>query len=146
MTHEFSDVSTLHVGKVPYLYFGSLRAMSAQMLQKAALADLSRVGLAVPPTVDVSAPVRVFVTKNMHNRARMVELEGVEEPRAQVFVPRGGKDVHKRLLFTPQIRARAGSQGGGSGRGRAATRSPRSLARLDRRFDKGEGGDVERWS
>ena len=103
MTHEFGDISTLHVGEVPYVYFGSLRAMSAQMLQKDALADLSRVGLAVPPTVDVGAPVKVFVKKNLNNQARMVELEWVEEPRAQVFMPRGGNDVHKRLLFTPKF-------------------------------------------
>lgn len=100
MTHEFDDITTLHVGEMPYSYSGSLRAMSAQMLQKAALADLSRVGLAVPPTVDVGAPVKVFVRKNSHNQSLMVELEGIEEPRAQVFMPRGGNDVHKRLLFT----------------------------------------------
>ena len=103
MTHEFGDISTLQVGQVPYVYFGSLRAMSAQMLQEAALADLSRVGLAVPPTVDVGAPVKVFVKKKLHKQAQMVELDGVEEPRAQVFMPRGGKDQHKRLLFTPRF-------------------------------------------
>lgn len=100
MTHEFSDVSRVTVGETPYLYFGSLREMPAQMIQKMALADLSRVGLASPPPVDVGAPVTVFVKKDRGNEAPMVELEGLGEPRAQVLMPRGGSDKHKRALFT----------------------------------------------
>ena len=63
MTHDFDDVSSLGVGETRYNYFGTLRPMSAQTVQKAALADLSRVGLAVPPAVDVGAPVAAFRKK-----------------------------------------------------------------------------------
>ena len=100
MSHEFRDIENLRVDETSYSYFASMRAMSAQTIQKTVLADLSRVGLAVPPTVYVGAPVRVYVKKNVDNQARVVELEGLEEARAQVFMPRGGEDTQKRALFT----------------------------------------------
>ncbi len=103
MAHKFGGISKFQLDRVPYTYFGSLRALSAQTIQKTVLADLSRVGLAVPPTVDVGAPVEVFVKKKLGNQASMVELEGVGEPRVQVFMPRGGDDEYKRVLFTPQF-------------------------------------------
>ncbi len=103
MTHEFNDISALAVGETSYSYFGSLREMPAQTVQKTALADLSRVGLASPPPVDVGAPVTVFVKKILDNQARMVELEGLGEARAQVLMPRGGRDAHKRALFTQKF-------------------------------------------
>jgi len=100
MTHEFDDISTLCVGETVYAYFGTLRSMSAQTVQKAALADLSRVGLAVPPAVDVGAPVKAFVKKDIGGQARMVELLGFGDARAQVVLPRGGNDGRKRAVFT----------------------------------------------
>ncbi|MCZ0942385.1 MAG: hypothetical protein OXJ53_04950 [Gammaproteobacteria bacterium] len=103
MTHKFSDLDRLVVEGGEYSYLGSMRAMSAQNVQKAALADLSRVGLAVPPTVDVAAPVTVYIRKDVNNQARVVELEGLSDPRAQVFMPRGGKDVRLRALFTSRF-------------------------------------------
>ena len=67
------------------------------------IADLSRVGLAVPPTVDVGAPVKVYVKKMMEGRPKRIELKELEEAHAQVFMPRGGNDRRKRALFTPRF-------------------------------------------
>lgn len=101
MTHEFGDdLSVLLVDGTKYSYFASLRGMPAQTIQKRVLADLSRVGWAVPPTVDVSAPVKVYVKKFADNQAQVVELDGFEAEHAQVFLPRGGADKWLRVLFT----------------------------------------------
>ena len=102
-THKFNDITILHVGETQYDYFGTLRPMSAQVVQRAALEDLSRVGLPVAPPVDVGAPVRVFVRKKRCNRVRMEEMKGLGEARAQVVMPRGGGDSYKRALFTPKF-------------------------------------------
>ena len=83
----------------PMRFFASMRPMSAQTIQKTALADLSRVALEVPPTVDVGAPVKVFLKKNVDNQAQVVELEGLGDACAQVLMPRGGRDIYKRALF-----------------------------------------------
>ena len=100
MTHEFGECSGLQVNGKSYMFFASMRPMAAQTIQKTVLADLSRVGLAVPPTVDVGAPVKVYLKKNVDNQGKMEELAGLEESRAQVFMPRGGKDLKRRVLFT----------------------------------------------
>ena len=100
MTHELGDMATLDVDGTAYAFFASMRPMSAQAIQKAALADLSRVGIAVPPTVYISAPVKVYLRKNVNNHAQIVELQGLKEARAQVFMPRGGQEIHKRALLT----------------------------------------------
>lgn len=102
-THEFGDCATLLVDEKPFAYFASMRAMPAQTIQKAVLADLSRVGLAVPPTVDVGAPVKVYFKRRVGNQGRVEELEGLREARAQAFMPRGGKDLKMRILFTPKF-------------------------------------------
>ena len=103
MTHEFGECSSLQVGGESYTFFASMRPMAAQTIQKAVLADLSRVGLAVPPTVDVGAPVRVYLKRKVGTRGRVEELEGLKEPRAQVFMPRGGRDLKRRVLFTSRF-------------------------------------------
>ena len=103
MTHQFGECSSLQVDDKSYTYFASMRPMSAQTIQKAVLADLSRVGLAVPPTVDVGAPVRVYLKRKVGNQGRVEELDGLKEPRAQVFMPRGGKDLKRRVLFTSRF-------------------------------------------
>ena len=103
MTHEFGECSSLEVDGKPYTYFASMRPMPAQTIQKAVLADLSRVGLAVPPTVDVGAPVRVYLKRKVGNQGRVEELDGLKEPRAQVFMPRGGRELKMRVLFTPKF-------------------------------------------
>ncbi|MYK30199.1 MAG: hypothetical protein F4051_00300 [Boseongicola sp. SB0670_bin_30] len=103
MTHEFGDCSSLLVDGKPYEYFASLRQMPAQTIQKAVLADLSRVGLAVPPTVDFGAPVTVYLKKMDGHQAKPVKLEGLKEPRVQAFMPRGGKELKTRVLFTPKF-------------------------------------------
>ena len=102
-THKFDSLGILHVGETQYDYFGTLRPMPAQTIQKNALADLSRVGSAVTPLVDVGAPVRVFVKKDLCNQARMEEIEGLGESRVQVVMPRGGGDTRKRALFTERF-------------------------------------------
>ena len=100
MTHEFGDRSKLEVDGTAYEFLASMRPISAQGVQKMALADLSRVGIAVPPTVSVSAPVKVYLKKLAHNQVEVVELETLREAWAQVFMPRGGNDMQKRALFT----------------------------------------------
>lgn len=96
MTHEFTD-GYLNVDNKDYEYFRSMRPMYAQMVQKAVLADLSRVGVAIPPIVDVGAPVKVFLKRNSKP---IIELEGFKEARAQVFMPRGGNDKKLHANFT----------------------------------------------
>ena len=103
MTHKFGDAATLDFDGTAYTFFASMRPISAQAVQKEALADLSRVGVAVPPTVDVGAPARVYLKKNVKNQAQVIELEGLTTARAQVLMPRGGKDIQKRALFTPSF-------------------------------------------
>lgn len=103
MTHEFVECSSLEVDGKPYTYFASMRPMPAQTIQKAVLADLSRVGLAVPPTVDVGAPVKVYLKRKVGTQGKIEELEGLKEPRVQVFMPRGEKDLKMRVLFTPKF-------------------------------------------
>ena len=102
-SHEFGDCASLLVDKKPYEYFASMRPMPAQTIQKAVLADLSRVGLAVPPTVDVGAPVRVYLKRNVDNQGKIEELDGLKDARVQAFMPRGGKDLKMRVLFTPKF-------------------------------------------
>ncbi|MXW37356.1 MAG: hypothetical protein F4Z65_03695 [Acidobacteria bacterium] len=103
MTHDFGGASTLRVNGSLYSYFASMRPMPAQTIQKALLADLSRVGVAAPPTVDLGAPVRVYLTKNVGNQAKTEELVGFGEEQAQVFMPRGGNDKRRRVLFTSRF-------------------------------------------
>lgn len=103
MTHEFGECSGLEVEGKPYTYFASMRPMPAQTIQKAVLADLSRIGLAVPPTVDVGAPVKVYLMKKVGTQGKVEELDGLKEPRAQVFMPRGGRDLKRRVLFTSRF-------------------------------------------
>ena len=103
MTHKFGDVNELEVDGTTYEFMASMRPMAAQVIQKSALADLSRVGIAVPPIVYVGAPVKVFLKTNENNQARLVELKGLGKDPAQVFMPRGGADNSKRALFTPMF-------------------------------------------
>ncbi|MDD9981068.1 MAG: hypothetical protein OXU81_06880 [Gammaproteobacteria bacterium] len=103
MSHEFGDAATLSVGGTAYEFVASMRPMFAQTVQKAVLADLSRVGGAVPPSVHVGAPVKVYLKTKVGNQAEVVEVLGLAEARAQVVLPRGGKDIHKRALFTQRF-------------------------------------------
>ena len=103
MTHDIGDLERLRVNGSEYSYFGSMRAMSGQAIQKTVLADLSRVGLAVPPIVAVGAPVTVYMKKNVRNQASITKIEGLTERRAQVFMPRGGREERMRVLFTKKF-------------------------------------------
>lgn len=101
MSHVPGDISKLTGGDEDYDFFARLNPLPAQAVQKQALADLSRVGVAVPPTVHASAPVTTFIKLQDENQERLVEIGGLASPRAQVLMPRGGRDATKRLLFTP---------------------------------------------
>ncbi|MCY4661574.1 MAG: hypothetical protein OXF93_17485 [Acidobacteria bacterium] len=103
MSHEFGDISKLQVGKAEYSFFATMRALEAQAIQKEVLGDLARVGSAVPPTVDVGAPVRVYLKTVAENRPLVTELDGLKEAHAQVFMPRGGADKKMRALFTSRF-------------------------------------------
>ena len=103
MTHEFGDTQTLDVNGTAYEFFASMRPMFAQPIQKDALADLARVGVAVPPTVNVGAPIKVYLKKRVNNQSRVVELQGLEESCAQVLMPRGGRETRKRALFAQKF-------------------------------------------
>ena len=103
MTHKFGDPATLDVDGTGYAFFASIRPMSAQTIQKTALADLSRVAVSVPPTVDVGAPVKVYLKKQVNSHAEVGELQGLGELRTQVLMARGGSEIHKRAIFTQRF-------------------------------------------
>ena len=103
VSHDFDDISELQVGRKVYSYYATMRGLAAQAIQKEVLGDLARVGSAVPPTVDVGAPVKVYLKKKVENRPEMTELDCLEEAHAQVFMPRGGSDKKMRALFTPRF-------------------------------------------
>ena len=104
MSHEFTDnTSALPVGQTAFSYYATMRALVAQAIQKEVLGDLARVGLAVPPTVVVVAPVKVYLSKEIGNGRRVTELDNLDEAHAQVFMPRGGSDKKARGLFSSQF-------------------------------------------
>ena len=64
MSHDFTDdISKLQVGETTYSYRATMRALAAQTIQKEVLGDLARVGSAVPPTVYVVGPVKVYLKR-----------------------------------------------------------------------------------
>ncbi len=103
MSHDFDDMSDLQIGETTYSYYATMRGLAAQGIQKEVLADLARVGLAVPPTVDVGAPVKVYLKKLVEGRPRVTEIQDLEEAHAQVFMRRGGSDKKTRALFTSRF-------------------------------------------
>ena len=103
VSHDFDDILELHVGETRYSFYATMRTLAAQAIQKEVLGDLARVGSAVPPTVDVSAPVKVYLKRNVENRPQVTELDDLEEAHAQVFMPRGGSDRKTSALFTPRF-------------------------------------------
>ena len=102
-THDFDDMSELQVGETTYSYYATMRALAAQAIQKEVLGDLARVGSAVPPTVDVSAPVMVYLKKVVESRPQVTVIDDLEDAHAQVFMPRGGSDRKTRALFTSRF-------------------------------------------
>ena len=102
MSHKFGDISRIKVNATEYEYFASMRTIPAQSVQKLVLGDLARVGLAVPPTVYVVAPVKIFV-KMADKKNPWFKLESLEDARAQVFIPRGGSDRKMFALFTTRF-------------------------------------------
>lgn len=100
MSHCFGDIGELQVNGTMYSYYATMRALPAQTIQKAVLGDLARVGSAVPPIVDVAAPVSVYVKTSVDGQPRVAELEELKGAHAQVLMPRGGSDREMRALFT----------------------------------------------
>ena len=103
MSHDFDGIAGLQVGEVVYSYYATMRTLAAQAIQKEVLGDLARVGSTVPPTVDVDAPVKVYLKKMVENRPEIAALDDLVEPQAQVFMPRGGSDKKMRALFTSRF-------------------------------------------
>ena len=104
MTHDFTeDMTKLQVGETAYSYHATMRALAAQAIQKKVLGDLARVGTAVPPTVNICAPVKVYLKKIVDNQPRATELDDLKEAYAQVFMHRGGSDKKTRALFTQRF-------------------------------------------
>ena len=104
MSHDFTDdMSKLQVGETAYSYYATMRALATQTIQKEVLGDLARVGSAVSPTVDVGAPVKVYLKTMVENRLQVTELDDLEEAHAQVFMPRGGSEKKMRALFTSRF-------------------------------------------
>ena len=99
VSHEFGDEAELLVDGEVYSYYATMRALAAQAIQKEVLGDLARVGSAVPPTIDVNAPVKVYLKKKVKNRSEIAVLDDLEVPQAQVFMPRGGSEKNMRALF-----------------------------------------------
>ena len=100
MTHATTDVDKLNVDGGDYKFLGKLRGLPAQAIQKAALADLSRVGVSVPPTVHVGAKVTCFIKTLEGNQVEQVKVDSLPSATVQVLMPRGGGDGKKRILFT----------------------------------------------
>lgn len=96
MSHHFDDMAELQIGENAYSYYATMHGLAAQAVQKDVLGDLARVGSAVPPSVDVRAPVKVYVRKQRH----VTELDDLEDAHAQLFMPRGGSESETRALFT----------------------------------------------
>ena len=103
MSHSFGDVTELEVDETTYSYYATMRALPAQTIQKEVLGDLARVGAAVPPIIDVAAPVRVYVKTSVGGRPHVIKLDELQEAHAQVFMPRGGSDREMRALFTSRF-------------------------------------------
>ena len=104
MSHDFTDdMSVLQIGKATYSYHATMRPLAAQAVQKEVLGDLARVGSAVPPAVYVVGPVRVYLKRMVERQPKIVELDGLEDAHAQVFMPRGGSERKMRALFTPRF-------------------------------------------
>ena len=104
MSHDFTDdISKLQTGEETYSYHATMRALAAQTVQKEVLGDLAKIGSAVAPTVYVVGPVEVYLKRMVKNRPQMTKLDGLEDARAQVFMPRGGSEKKMRALFTSRF-------------------------------------------
>lgn len=97
-THMFEDNGTLELDKDKYTQFGTLRPLEAQNIQKLALADLSRVGVAVAPTVYELAVVRAYI-KPARGKYKELIPETLSSMPATVLMARGGDDDRARLFF-----------------------------------------------
>lgn len=76
-------------------HVGSLRPLYAQDLQRRALNDLSRIGLAVPPTIRMTATYELWVKTPEET---MVVAPGAVAEKCEVFPSRGGADVARVML------------------------------------------------
>ncbi|MCY4229132.1 MAG: hypothetical protein OXF20_15870 [Gammaproteobacteria bacterium] len=102
MTHKLeveAELKVIKIGLAEYGFFASMHPTYAQIIQKSVLAELSRIGTFVPPTVDVTAPVKVFV----RTKGGKYDEPNLPEMNAQVFMPRGGHDDRLRALFSQRF-------------------------------------------
>lgn len=100
MTHSASKTDQIDVDGKTYTFLGRLRGLSAHAVQNATLADLSRVGVSVPPTVHVGAKITCFIKLLDGTQVKRLEINDLPGATVQVLMPRGGKDSKKRIIFT----------------------------------------------
>lgn len=104
MSHDFTDdMSILQIGEATYSYHATMRALAVQAVQKEVLGDLARIGSAVPPTVYVMGPAKVYLKRLVEGQPQAAELDALEDAHAQVFMPRGGSDEKMRALFSSRF-------------------------------------------
>ena len=96
--HPIGEDLAIEVDDVAYERFGTLRPLHAQDIQKLALADLGRVGVAVAPTVYSLVKVSVKVRKK-DSRLHSVAGDELAEHPATVIFARGGAEGEHRVMF-----------------------------------------------
>ena len=80
-------------------YAGTLRPIYAQDMQRIALADLARLGLAVSPAMGVDAKVRVFLRVNDGKGTSFRELDVPEHATATIVLGRGDAESGHLVLL-----------------------------------------------
>jgi hypothetical protein len=90
-----------------FLYYGTLRPIYAQEVQRTALSDLSRVGLAVAPVMGVDAGVSVYLrVKAATGGTAYDKVSVAKAAKATIILARGdGKEGHLVLFRRPFLHA-----------------------------------------
>jgi hypothetical protein len=90
-----------------FTYYGTLRPIYAQEVQRVALTDLSRVGLAVAPVMGVDAAVSAHLrVKAEGGGTKYTKLPITKAAKATILLARGdGKDGHTVLFRRPFLHA-----------------------------------------
>ena len=82
-----------------YKFFGTLRPLYAQEIQRQSLTDLSRVGLAVAPAMGIDASISAWLRVRANNGTNFENLEINEDAIATILLERGDAKLgHKVLL------------------------------------------------
>lgn len=77
-------------------FVGTLRPIYAQDLQRKALQDLGRIGLAVAPVIRMDAAIKLRVVK--HGKLVDIDLGEAEMTRSEIYPSRGASDAPKVVL------------------------------------------------